>query len=912
MVRTNVARERASSPHASGVEDGPLLLTKIHRPLVASNLEPRDRLLEYLEHNGHKPLTLISAPPGYGKTTLVSMWLQARDGVGLWVSLDARDDDLLTFATYIVAALQDAFPTLEFKAPILLHTPVAPSPAILARYLSNDLHQIAEPFVLVLDDIHLVRQEEIFDLLGELLRYPPPALRLVLIGRRDPPLPIASLRARGQLAEIRARDLRFTVPETARLLGQTLQREIPSEVAVEWTEKTEGWVTALHLAALTLLHRDGTGDLRIDARPTPQFIQDYLWDELLARLPPAQYQWLLRTSVLDQLTPSLCEAICGTSASDECGLTGTEFIRWLDENNLFLIALDEEGRWYRLHHVFQNLLRDLLQQQMRPEEIARLHLRASAWYAAHGLPDEAIQYALAGGDADAAVRLIEQGRYELMNREQWARLGRWLGMAPAESAANSVLLTNARGFLALQQDDMAGTMAAVQRARQLLDQLPLESEMVQIAQAELDVLPSIPELYAGHIAETLASARRGLQTLPQDALHIRSLAVHSISVALHLSGAPERALEMLEAALLDPIWPASQHARLLHYLSLEHYLCGDLPAVLVVAAKCVAVATTSQVSWLAMWGQYYLGAAHYARNEFDAAEPQLLDLLENRDFARPVTLAFGAFALGLIRLAQKRADEAAAIVETAGEYLRRIGYSPAALLVDTFMTELALRQGAPPSALRGARPDDIARLPSWLFHEPRLTEIKLLLGDGHQDSLAAAQRRLASLETAFRGAGVKHILIDVLALKALVFRSMGEEDDALAALAEALQVSEPGGFVRNFVDLGAPMLELLDRLQRRRGDRRVVPPHLVRVLAAFSQAKPSRPASAVASLIEPLTEREQQLLRLLASDLSPDEMARQLALSPATVRTHIRNIYDKLDVHSRYEAVTRARAIDLL
>jgi LuxR family maltose regulon positive regulatory protein len=358
-------------------------------------------------------------------------------------------------------------------------------------------------------------------------------------------------------------------------------------------------------------------------------------------------------------------------------------------------------------------------------------------------------------------------------------------------------------------------------------------------------------------------------------------------------------------------------ARLLYYLCTEHYLSGNLRGVLAAAAECVAIAVESQHPELASWGLYYLGAAHYARNEFAAAEPHLLSLIESKAFAGPVTLAFGVFALALIRLAQGDAGEATDLLAMLAVYLRRIEHKLAGPLVDTFQIELALRQGLPSETLRPMLPGLAARLPRWYFYAPLLTEIKLRIAEGLTESLRDARQQLDALEDELRRYGVTHTLIDALLLQAIALAAQGDERAALERLAEALKLAAPGGFVRNFVDLGPAMRALLETLAQREpdGQNGHSQRHIDRVLAAFGGAK-AAPALAAktpsGTLVEPLTEREMELLQLVATDLSPVEIAERLSLSPTTVRTHIRNIYGKLDAHSRFEAVMRAKELGLL
>ncbi len=915
----------------------PILLTKLHRPGIGPSLERRTSLLERLERNCHRPLTLISAPAGYGKTSLASMWLQTSDYASAWVSLDERDDDLLTFTTYLATAIRSVFPTLQRKTQALLQAPAAPAASTVARYLMNDLQQVTDRFILALDDIHLVRHQAIFDLLAELLRHPLPSMHLVLIGRRDPPLPIASLRARGQVTEIRARDLQFTPSETAHLLGQMLDRDIDDQIAAEWTEKTEGWVTALQLAALSLHHRDRTDDLRVGITGSTQHLKEYLLADVLAHLPPAKKEWLLKASLLDRFCAPLCEAACGSQSDSAAGtadLAGQEFVGWLQDDNLFLVPLDDEGRWFRFHHLFQALLQHLLEEQLTSDEIAGVHLRASAWCAENGLVDEAIQHALAAKDTPGAVKLVVRHRYALMVAEQWRRLDRWLKLLPVDAVAQSALLSNARAFLAMQRGEEKVVLASQRQAELLLATIPVEAEEHKIAEAELAVLHAVRDYYAGQATRATASARRGLELLPPQALHVRAMAMAVIVTSLQMGGDLEQGVRIMREALADPGWPAGLRTKLLHFLSEAYMMDGDLSGVMEAGSECLRIAEGLRLLESVSYGRYNMGTGHYLRNELNQAEPYLLALLEERASSAPVYVAFGAFALALIYQAQGRGSEATQVVETISAYLQETEHRVALAIAEAFRVELAIRQGKLAEARRLSRglQFDI-RPPRWYFYVPQLTECKLLLAEGTPESLAGARIRLTAFDASMRALNRNHVRIDVLALQALVCSALGEEATALETLGDALELAEPGGFVRNFVDLGPPMAGLLARLQcqREASHSAIAPPYLAQILAAFpapeqGSPRPEERASPEtglsrraleasprpASLAEPLTKREAEILTLMATVLSPQEMAGELFVSMVTIRTHIRNIYAKLDVHSRFEAVQRAKELGLL
>ena len=368
----------------------------------------------------------------------------------------------------------------------------------------------------------------------------------------------------------------------------------------------------------------------------------------------------------------MCEAACQSprdgsqsdSAAGTTDLTGQEFVRWLQDDNLFLVTLDDEGRWFRFHHLFQALLQHLLQEQLTSDEIAGVHLRASAWCAENGLVDEAIQHALAAKDTPIAVALVVQHRYALMVAEQWRRLDRWLKLLPADAVAQSALLSNARAFLAMHQGEEKVLLASQRQAELLLATIPIEAEEHKIAEAELAVLHAVRDYYSGQATCATASARRGLELLPPQALHVRAMAMAVIVTSLQMSGDLAQGVRIMREALADPGWPAGLRTRLLHFLSEAYMMDGNLSGVLAAGSECLRVAEGLRLPELVSYGRYNMGTGHYLRNELDLAEPYLLALLEERASSASVYVAYGVFALALIYQAQGRESEAIQVVET--------------------------------------------------------------------------------------------------------------------------------------------------------------------------------------------------------------------------------------------------------
>ena len=404
-----------------------LTLTKLQRPRVGRGLVPRLRLLEQL--NTPHSLTFILAPAGYGKTTLLSTWLETCGVPNAWLSLDEHDNDLAVFVTGLAEALHGVLPAVVDNTLAVLNGMTLPPPEVLTHSLLNDLAAIQQDFILVLDDYHVIHNQAIHDLLLELVSHPPRSLHLVIASRHDPPLPLARLRALGHVVELRAPELRLTLEEAALFLREVMALPVDEQTIALLAAKTEGWPAGLRLAALSMRQRRTSGVIAADALGSNRYVMDYLLAEVLSQLPISVQDFLIKTSFLDQLSGPLCEAVTGMV---DRMFNGQPILEWLDRADLFVVPVDEQRHWYRCHHLFRQLLRHRLEEMQGPAEIAALRLRASAWFADNGYLDEALQHALAANDMAAAVQIVAQHRHELMNQAQWQRLDRWLHLFPRE------------------------------------------------------------------------------------------------------------------------------------------------------------------------------------------------------------------------------------------------------------------------------------------------------------------------------------------------------------------------------------------------------------------------------------------------------------------------------------------------
>jgi len=901
----------------------PILRTKLYRPPVTEDLVCRSQLHERMDLGLQTPLTVVTAPAGYGKSVLVSHWAASLDVPDAWLSLDDEDSDLRAFLSGFLTATQTLFPDACPETSSLIAAPTLPPIPVLGGCLANELHAIDRHFVLALDDYHRVAPaSDAHDLLDVLMTHPPEPLHLVIITRRDPPLPMAKMRANRQLTEVRLQDLRFSAEDCAAFLDKSTGLSVSSEALANLLQQTEGWAVGLRLVALSLRHIGDPDVFLRELRGGIQHGQDYLVQEVLAQRSPRMREWLLRTSILDRFCPELCDALC---AHDEVGdgseLDGRLFVEELQRCNLFTVSLDAKGEWFRYHHLFQEVLLDLLQRKKATEGVAALHARAGAWFADQGLIDEALRHALAGGDVGSATGLVEQHRHELLNTEQWSRLERWLGLLPHDAVADSPMLMSMKAYVADYCGQMSEVWALRDRAEALLPKLDRESPTREAVEGEVAALNALQVLGSGDGERALQCAERALRLLPQDALHIRSFAVGWHALARQAIGDLEGGLGVIDQAIADSSRGGETHQlRSMLFHCVLHMMAGRPDLVRSPGLQCMERGTALGLRISTGAARYFLGASHYLRNELADAERLLTDLLASRFWLRSFYVVHGAAALASLYSAQGRTVDASRFVELGKEHLLERGDTLALTTVRAFEVDLAIREGRiadarrlAPSAAFGYFP------PMWFCYVPQLTPVKLLLAEKTPTSLADAGERLDHLEEFLRRTHRINGLIEVLALQALVLDASSNEPAALDKLGEAMALAEPGGIIRSFGDLGAPMADLLRRAMRNSTERGFCHTLLeafgreqTRATAGDPPAEGAgEPAQAPYDL-DPLTNRELDTLELLAHRLQNKEIAARLSISTQTVGTHLKRIYQKLGVHGRRQAIEHAIKIGIL
>jgi len=904
---------------SSDLEGLPLIQTKLHRPLVPVDLVPRPQLTGWLDERRHRRLTLVSAPAGYGKSTLISSWLDFCNYPHTWLTLDEGDNDLSVFLKYFLEAIRIIFPDAANNTQALLAAPTQPPIKELAVTLVNEINQLDQFFVLVLDDFEFIQENLVHDFLNEFLLHPPRGFHLVLCTRMDPPLSIQKLRAQSQLTEIRAQDLRFSVEESVTFLEKMLGTTIDITTAKKMDQQSEGWVTGLRLAALALRHR--VGNQRIEMIPAAhnQYVTDYLMSEILDSQEAIFSEWLVKTSVLERFNAGLCEAVC-TGESEEASqserdvqLDGAGFLKWLVGSNLFAIPLDDYNRWVRYHHLFRDFLQTELASRYDSAEIAALHARASKWFAQQGLIEHALQQALDGGDLSAAAQLVEQNRYMILRTGRWPLLGKWLDQLPDEIVQQRLGLLLAKAWVS----NFQGTYEKIPPILQTIDGL-LETETIEQAlEGELDFFKALLLFWESQIDPSLELFRRAVERIPSANLGGRNEAEIYFATASQMAGQGEMVVRMYRQMLHNETSDGPRKGYLLASLAFIHLFSGKLAMVYEVAQQMVAMGARTKNDIVEGWGSYLMGYMHYEWNDLETASHHFSQAVKKRYFL-DINTPIDSYA-GLIfsYQAMQQSDKANETMNLMLEFAQESNNPGHITLARSVQARLSLLQGDLLSAVRWLEMADISSDAGTMFfflNLPRITQCRVLVAQGSETSLREATKKLQEYWQMCQATHNTPKMIEILLLQVLVHYKQELFDEALAALERAVNLARPGGYIRPFVELGLELVNLLDQLLR----QGVAPDYIGQILAAFPsdaglpEDKIINQQSQIDNLVEPLTNREFEILALLGERLSNKEIAAELYISVGTVQQHLNHIYSKLGVKGRRKAIAKATELDLL
>ncbi len=866
----------------------PILATKLYIPPARPETVARLRLIDQLNAGIQRKLTLISAPAGFGKTTLVSEWLAGLERPFAWLSLDESDSDLPRFLTYVIAALQTVFPAIGGDVMAMLQSsPSLPIETSLTTLL-NEIAGVSDNFLLVLDDYHMVDAPAVDDALTFLLDHLPPQMHLVITTREDPNLPLARLRVRSQLTELRANDLRFTLVEAAAFLRQVMGLDLSEEDIAALEARTEGWIAGLQLAALSMQgQKDATRFIQ-SFTGSHRFVLDYLVEEVLHRQSESVQKFLLRTAVLNQLTGPLCNALIGDSNSQE-------ILESLERASLFLIPLDNERRWYRYHHLFAELLRQRLPQSIEESDIAELHIRASQWYEANGLELEAFHHATAANDVAHALRLIEGEDLPLYFRGEATPVRHWLESLPAaEFEARPELWVTYASVLTLTgrlQDNIEEILQAAEAA---LPDPALDKKTADL-HGQIAANRAMLGVVKNEVESIISQSQRALALLHPDNAPMRTTTTWTLGYAYQVQGNRAAAKE----AYAETVVQSQKSGNIMTELAAKTCL-GQIQET---ENQTHQAAETFQrilelvgdPPWPAACEAFVgLARIHYQWNDLEAAERYgqqglaLARQLENVD-----TPAACGVLLARVKLAQGDAAGALATLAEADRFVQQHHFDHWVGAVTAVRIQTLLHQGNLAAAAELAESQDLP-----------LSQARIHLA---QDDPDAALAKLEPVRQQAEANDWADERLQAMVSQVLAYDAAGESEKAMQLLSEALALAEPGGLVRLFVDEGPAMAVLL----REAVKQGVAPDFVQQLLVALGETAVTQPQIAQ-PLPDPLSDRELEVLKLLTTALTGPEIARELMVSLNTMRTHTKNIYSKLGVNSRRTAVRRAEELNLL
>ena len=910
----------------------PILATKLYVPPPRPEAVPRPRLVERLNEGLHRRLILVSAPAGFGKTTLIGEWVATLPRPVAWLSLDEGDNDPARFLSYLVAALRTIAPNMGEGVLGALQSPQPPPTESVLTALLNEITTIEDDFVLVLDDYHVLDSGAVDEALTFMLEHLPPRLKLVIATREDPPLPIARLRARGQMSELRAADLRFTPTEAAGFLEGTMGLKLSAEEIAALEERTEGWIAGLQLAALSMRGREDVGGFIRAFAGDNRYILDYLAEEVLGRQPGRIRSFLLETSVLERLSGPLCDAVTGQE-------DGGAMLETLERGNFFAVPLDDKRHWYRYHHLFADVLyAHLIAEQ--PDLVPVFHRRASEWYEHNGSVADAVRHALAAEDFVRAANLVELAVPEMRRSRQEATLLGWFEALPDELLrCRPVLSVHYAGTL-LQSGQLEGVEERLRDAERWLDTRAdaggrseaLSAGMVVVDEEEFRRLPGSVATYhagialvAGDVPGTVKHAQRALALALEDDRLLRASAAALLGLARWTSGELEAGYRSYADGMqrLERIGHISDALGCAIALTDIRIAQGRLREAMGIYERGLRSATEQGEAAVRGAADMHVGMSrlYRERNDLDAAVRHLQRSRELGEFAGlPQNRYRWRVAMARIREARGDLEGALDLLDEA-ERLYVGDFFPNVRPVAARKARVLVAQDRLGEALSWAQKrglsahDDLG----YLREFEHVTLAKVLIAQYESErveqSIREATGLLERLLQAAEEGERKGSAVEILILRALAHHVQGDIPAGLVPLKRALTLAEPAGYVRIFVDQGSPMARLLAEAAA----HGIMPDYTGKLLAAFeaeeqksAEESHMAPAPPAQSLIEPLSQRELEVLRLIARGLSNREISERLFLALITVKGHNRNIFRKLQVRRRTEAIARARELGLL
>jgi LuxR family maltose regulon positive regulatory protein len=872
--------------------DIPLLKTKLNMPVPRESIVHRPRLFDKLNSDLKtgdgfaRRLTLISAPAGYGKTSLAVEWLGNREEEVLWLSLDEEDNDQAHFLAYLVAAFQQADPEIGVRTLQMLQSPQPPQAETLVTVLINDLSATHTPLILTLDDYHFIQNPMVHEIVGFLLENQPSQFHQVVLTREDPLLPVARLLSRGQASEIRQQDLRFTLAESTRFLNRSMGLNLTPEDLDALQRRTEGWVAGLQFAGLSMQGRSDLHQFVKNFAGSNRYILDYLFEEVFSLQGPEVQEFLINTSILTRLTADLCNAVVDRRDSQD-------LLESLEKANMFIVPLGLSREWYRYHGLFRDLLRHRLQ-KVEVGEVSAIHLRASQWYESRDLPADAVQHALAAQEWARASQLVLSVSELMMKRGEIVTLLDWFGQFPDEVIRSDLglCIDYIWTLILAGQNEFAESLLVHVEA--LTADMPEYHFSIYSARAYL-------ARTKGNISETIEMSERALELIPVDDKSTRGILAINLGIAYWHKGQMDQASQALIEAQKAAQETGNVYAQMtaIVFLARVQAVGGNLRQAAGMLEGALDKGGNAPIIGLA---HLDLGYLHYEWNDLKACREHLLQGQKINQSAENIEYLVRGYMLETrLMIAQGNLRAAAKSLENLQEMIGA-GELPKSTRsrIISFQIEMALRLGDLPGAQQSVTHlnEDLDAHPFYRFFG--LTEERLLIAAGEKERSA---RQLRAKRDTAEQAGWKYGGIAIRILEAIAAE---DEETRLSVLIDALEQSGEGGYLRAFADHGPILVDGLMEAAR----RGVNPEYVGQILAVIRQETEQKVASE--EVMEPLSEREVEVLRLVAAGLSNREIADKLYLSPGTIKTHVHNICGKLGANNRTQAVGRARDLGLI
>ncbi len=901
--------------HKTNLPDSPenslILWTKLHQPPLPADFLPRPRLLELLEKGRENPLTLVSAPAGYGKSNVVCHWLDSTDWLSAWISLDRDDGDLPRFLEYLGAAIESLGQGSGRNVQALAYQSSLPPMETVVRIVSNELDSIPEPVILVLDDYHLIpTSSSVHEFFIQLLRHPPLSLHLVLIARRDPPLPLVSMRAKGQMTDLRMLDLVFSTEESIALMQRLSSVELSDPDAIRLESLLEGWVAGLRLMALALQKSANPEKLLRNIEMGSIGVRGYLLQEVLESLDESMQTWLLASSIVPRLCAGLCEAICPIDLPAAAQFDAYSFISALVEQNLFVIPLDNNLEWFRYHHEFQDLLQNELIRRQSTQEVAELHRRAGKWFADNGYIQDAIEHYLAAEQPDLAARLVAAKCLEQLDQDRDPVVRRWLvGLPSALWEKHLEILVAAARLAAVVQAEPHKAKQYMLSAAKLIEQRGGESPGWFVS--EVNYLEGVVLYWSGDAHTSRQRLETSMQDIPLKGGVIEGNRHLFLGLATHVDGDPRLAISRLtEVDERNHETSVALRGRFAAALSYLHYLSGDLAATRVQGHRLRAMSIKDARSLLVLtWGEYMVGISFLQSGDFQQAIVYLERFMAQRQSIDGQVTADAVAALALAYQLTGDTTSAGAVTKVLSALSEENRNSSWLRIARSSAARLALLRGDTQSAeeLLFALDEGLVSTDRFLWIEiPALTRVRVLLSMNSAASSHQAREFVENLRQQFQDSHLFNQTVEAMVLQVLILRKLHRAEDAMRVLNEVLNMAAPGGWVRPFMEAGVPMADLLQRLDP-------LSEHAEFVARVLQEVHSER-ASSVATvgnrpkpnLMEPLTNRELEVLALLQQRLQNKEIASKLHVSVETVKTHLKHLYAKLGASNRRQAVQKS------